>query len=103
MEGAGIANQSGGISEESVTGFAAAVSAVRWRLRVRRNFGKHDAADVHLPGQRKYAAVYRRENKNDGRARGPREPPPGVAERPTAGANRAPSENTTPARADAAV
>src|SRR5258708_40222415 len=88
MEGAGIANQSGGISEESVTGFAAAVSAVRWRLRVRRNFGKHDAADVHLPGQRKYAAVYRRAKTRRGVSRRAGGEEDGAAEGEFEGADR---------------
>jgi len=62
VEVAGIANQGRGIPEEGVAGFAAAIAAVRREFRIRGNFGKHDAADVHIPREREFAALYRRKD-----------------------------------------
>src|SRR5207245_9238782 len=59
MESARIANQSRRVPEKSVAGFATTLPAVRWRFHLLWNVGKHGAADVHLPGQREYAAVHR--------------------------------------------
>src|SRR5258708_13260864 len=81
VEGARIADQGRGISEESIAGFAAAVRAVRREFRVRGYVGKHNAADVHVRREGEFAAVHRRTDSPGSCARGPGTPKPGATEK----------------------
>src|SRR5437867_7655098 len=89
MESAGVADQGRGIPEESLAGLAAAGAAVRREFRLRRHVIEHDAADVHVPGERESAAVYGRTDSRGDCSRGSADSKTGTAERRFAQPDRA--------------
>src|SRR6266478_4706586 len=89
MESARVADQSRGIPEESVAGLTAAGAAVRREFRLRRHVIEHHAADVHVPGEREFAAVYGRTDSRGDCARGSGDSKTGTAERRFAQPDRA--------------
>src|SRR5712691_13328906 len=89
MEGTRVADQGRGIPEESVAGLAAAVAAVRREFQLRRDVIKHDAANVHVPGQREFTAVYGRTDSRGDCSRGSGDSKTGTAERRFAQSDRA--------------